>query len=150
MSIDKDIHQRKFRNEYQKGIVNLIFTHNWMTERLKAIFSKSDLTMQQFNILRILRGSAEPLSTLEIRERMLDKMSDTSRIVDRLILKGLARKVVCKKDKRLVDITITEKGRKTLGEMDKYDNDMDNLFCGLSETEARTLNKLLDKIRNSQ
>ncbi len=149
MSIDKDIRQRKFRNEYQKGIVNLIFTYNWMTERLKAILSKSDLTMQQFNILRILRGSTEPLSTLEIRERMLDRMSDTSRIVDRLVLKGLAKKVVCKEDKRLVDITISDKGRKVLEENDKHSKEMEALLGTLSETEARNLNRLLDKIRNS-
>jgi DNA-binding MarR family transcriptional regulator len=149
MSIDKDINQRKFRNEYQKGIVNIIFTYNWMTEKLKTLFERGDLTMQQFNIMRILRGSDRPLSTLEIRERMLDKMSDTSRIVDRLVVKGLAKKVVCKSDKRLVDVTITEKGKKVLDKLDKYEEEMDGLMSGISNAEAKTLNKLLDKIRNS-
>jgi DNA-binding MarR family transcriptional regulator len=149
MSIDKDIKQRSFKSEHQRAIVNLIFTYNWTTEQLKQIFEKQGLTMQQFNILRILRGSQLPLSTLEIRERMLDKMSDTSRIVDRLIIKGLAKKITCKADKRLVDVSITEKGKKVLQKIDLQENDMENIAQSLSENEAKTLNKLLDKIRQS-
>ncbi|HEX6181575.1 MAG TPA: MarR family transcriptional regulator, partial [Chitinophagaceae bacterium] len=79
MSIEKDISQRKFKTEFQKAMINLIFTHNWMMERMKMFFDQADLTPQQFNILRILRGAGQPLSTLQIRQRMLDKMSDTSR-----------------------------------------------------------------------
>jgi len=149
MSIDKDIKQRVFKSEYQRAIVNLIFTYNWTTEQLKQIFDKQGLTMQQFNILRILRGSDKPISTLQIRERMLDKMSDTSRIVDRLLLKGLAKKVVCKTDKRLVDVSITEKGKKILQKIDLQEDQMHNIVSSLSEKEAKTLNKLLDKIRKS-
>jgi DNA-binding MarR family transcriptional regulator len=149
MSIDKDIKQRTFRNEYQRAIINVIFTYNWTIERLKYILDKEDLTMQQFNILRILRGSQTPLSTLQIRDRMLDKMSDTSRIVDRLVLKTLAKKVVCKTDKRLVDVTISEKGRKILNKIDLQADLMDNLYNSLSIPEAKKLNKLLDKIRQS-
>lgn len=149
MSIDKDIKQGNFKSEYQKAIVNLIFTYNWTTEQLKNIFLEEDLTMQQFNILRILRGSQTALSTLQIRERMLDKMSDTSRIVDRIIIKGLVKKSICKTDKRLVDVTITSKGLKLLDKMDKKEDRMKAIFMSLSEAEAKTLNKLLDKIRQS-
>jgi len=149
MSIDKDIHQRSFKSEHQRAIINLIFTYNWTTEKLKQIFDKEDLTMQQFNILRILRGSETPLSTLQIRERMLDKMSDTSRIVDRLIIKGLAKKNVCNADKRLVDVSITDKGRKVLQKIGLQEDEMQNITGALSEKEAKTLNKLLDKIRHS-
>jgi DNA-binding MarR family transcriptional regulator len=149
MSIDKDINQRSFKSEHQKAVINLIFTYNWTTEQLKHIFDKEDLTMQQFNILRILRGSDTPLSTLQIRERMLDKMSDTSRIVDRLILKNLVKKNVCKADKRLVDVSITDKGRNVLQKIDQQEDDMQNIAGALSEKEAKTLNKLLDKIRHS-
>lgn len=149
MSIETDINQPSFKNEYQKIIVNLIYTYNWTTERLKRIFDKEDLTMQQFNILRILRGSPVPLSTLQIRERMLDKMSDTSRIVDRLIIKELVRKVTCKTDKRLVDVTITDKGKELLSKLDGYDADMESIASALTEEEAKTLNTLLDKIRHS-
>jgi DNA-binding MarR family transcriptional regulator len=149
MSIEKDINQRKFRNEHEKALVNLIFTYNWATERLKSFFEKGGLTMQQFNILRILRGSDKPLSTLEIRERMLDKMSDTSRMVDRLLLKELAKKTTCKTDKRLVDVVITDKGNKILEKLDKYQYELDKLFGNITDAEAKTLNKILDKIRNS-
>ena len=149
MSIDKDINQTNFKSEYQKAIVNLIFTYNWTTEQLKNIFNVEGLTLQQFNILRILRGSQTALSTLQIRDRMLDKMSDTSRIVDRMIIKGFAKKAICKIDKRLVDVTITAKGLKLLEKMEKQEDKMEAIFQNLSGTEAKTLNKLLDKIRQS-
>ena len=149
MSIDKDINQRTFRNEYQKGIINLIYTYNWMNEKMKSVFDKEGITGQQYNILRILRGAGKPISTLQIRERMLDKMSDTSRIVDRLVLKGLAQKITCKNDKRLVDVSISAKGKKLLEKIDLYEKDMDAILGNLSDTEARILNTLLDKIRQS-
>ena len=149
MSIEEDISQPKFRNEFQKGVINLIYTYNWMNEKMKVLFDKEKITAQQFNILRILRGAGKPLSTLQIRQRMLDKMSDTSRIVDRLILKGLVKKTVCPEDKRLVDVSITDKGMNLLEKMDKYENDMDAVFGNLSIAEAKTLNNLLDKIRST-
>ena len=151
MGIDKDIQQAKFRNPRQKAGINLIYTIAWMRDKTKAIFDSEDITPQQFNILRILRGSfPEPLSTLQIRERMLEKMSDTSRIVDRLVVKGFVKKVVCSQDKRLVDITITDKGKKILEKLDKHEAEFDSVIGSISATEAKTLNKLLDKIRNSK
>ena len=150
MSLEKDINQPKFRNEQQKGVLNIMFTYNWIVERIKAMLDKEDITPQQFNILRILRGShPQPLSTLQIRERMLDKMSDTSRIVDRLILKNLVSKKICAGDKRLVDVTITDKGRRLLEKLDKRNDEMDEIIKELSNSELKTLNKLLDKIRKS-
>jgi len=98
MGIEKDIQQTNFRNEFQKMSINIIYTANWLNEKMGQILSTEDITQQQYNILRILRGSECPLSTLKIRERMLDKMSDTSRIVDRLIVKGLVEKTACIKD----------------------------------------------------
>ena len=149
MSLEKDISQRTFRNEYQKGVINLIYTYNWLNEKMKSFFDKEDITGQQFNILRILRGAGIPISTLQIRERMLDKMSDTSRIVDRLVLKGLAKKNVCKNDKRLVDVSITIKGKNLLEKIDKREHEMDAVFSNLSQAEGKILNNLLDKIRQS-
>ena len=149
MGIEKDIQQMKFRNEYQKAVINLIYTSNWMRERTAGILEEEDITPQQFNILRILRGShPKPLSTLQIRERMLDKMSDTSRIVDRLIAKGLVKKNTCKEDRRLVDVCIAEKGLKMLERLDRRQDEMDGILSNLSEKEATTLSGLLDKIRN--
>jgi len=149
MGIQEDINQSKFRNEHQKAGINLIYTFNWMTEQMKNLFEKHGLTSQQFNILRILRGAGQPLSTLQIRQRMLDKMSDTSRIVDRLILKGLVKKVTSKIDKRLVDVSITDKGKKLLTKLDSHEEEMDAVLSNLTENDAKTLNKLLDKIRQS-
>ena len=149
MGIDKDIHQNKFRNERHKAMINLLFTYGWTIEQLKQFVSEQGITHQQFNILRILRGNhPTPLSTLTIRERMIDKMSDTSRIVDRLLSKGLVRKVICRKDRRLVDITITDRGLKLLDKLDHKQDDMDGIFSNLSDKEATTLSKLLDKIRS--
>lgn len=149
MSIEEDISQTKFRNEFQKSAINLIYTYNWMNEKMKAVFDKEKITGQQFNILRILRGAGKPISTLQIRQRMLDKMSDTSRIVDRLIVKGLVKKNTCPEDKRLVDVSITDKGKKLLEKMEVYDSEMDAIFGNLNTSEAKTLNTLLDKIRSS-
>ena len=148
MALEKEINQRKFRNDYQKSAINIIYTYNWITEKMNKIFDESGITSQQFNILRILRGAATPLSTLQIRQRMLDKMSDTSRIVDRLLLKGLVKKNTCKMDRRLVDVIITEKGKKLLEKIDQYNDQMDGIMKNLSEEDAKTLNELLDKIRN--
>jgi DNA-binding MarR family transcriptional regulator len=150
MGIEKEIQTQNFRNEFQKVGVNIIFTANWFTERFKQILDDYDITNQQFNILRILRGSKRPLSTLQIRDRMLDKMSDTSRIVDRLVKKELVEKAVCEADKRLVDIRITDKGMALLLELDNRNEDTDKLLSGLDEQEAKQLNHLLDKLRDIQ
>ncbi len=147
MSLEKEIYQQSFRSERHKAIVNIIYTFNWLRDRMQEQFTCHDLTMQQYNILRILRGAQEPISTLQIRERMLDKMSDTSRIVDRLIVKELVEKKICARDKRLVDVFITEKGKALLKEMDKYDSRMDDLVGTITEEDAARLNSLLDAIR---
>ena len=151
MGIDKDIQQAKFRNVYQKAAINLIYTVGWMRERTRTMFEAEDITPQQFNILRILRGSfPQPLSTLQIRERMLEKMSDTSRIVDRLITKGLVKKITCKNDRRLVDVIITDKGKKLLERLDLKQDQMDSVLGNLSEQDAAILSDLLDKIRDGR
>ena len=148
MGIEKDIQQTNFRNEFQKMGINIIYTANWLNEKIGQILSTEDITQQQYNILRILRGSDTPLSTFKIRERMLDKMSDTSRIVDRLIVKGLVEKSACLKDKRLVDITLTKKGFILLEKLDDLNHQIDSLLKGVSEKEAHTLNQILDKLRD--
>jgi len=148
MSIENDIHQTKFNSEYHKMNVNIIYTYNWIMEQSKRFFEKADLTPQQFN-LRILRGAAKPMSTLQIRQRMLDKMSDTSRIVDRLIKKELVQKIVCQTDRRLVDVTITEKGLNLLNMLDQATHELDSNLSSLSLEEAEKMNLLLDKLRRS-
>jgi DNA-binding MarR family transcriptional regulator len=149
MGLEKDINQRNFRNDWQKAMINLTYTHNWMNEKFKLLLDRFELTTQQFNILRILRGAGEPLSTLQIRSRMLDKMSDTSRIVDRLVIKGFVQKTVCEQDKRLVDIVIAPQGLEVLKQLDGLNEDVDGIISGLSIEEAKQLNNLLDKMRDA-
>jgi DNA-binding MarR family transcriptional regulator len=147
MGIEQDIQQASFRNEFQKMGINLLFTANWLNEQIGKMLAEEGVTQQQYNILRILRGSATPLSTLKIRERMLDKMSDTSRIVDRLIAKELVLKNICEKDKRLVDITLSPKGLQLVDQLDQFNDRIDALLKGINESEAATMNQILDKIR---
>jgi DNA-binding MarR family transcriptional regulator len=149
MGIEQDIQQPNFRNEFQKMGINLLFTANWLNEQIGKILSEEGITQQQYNILRILRGSATPLSTLKIRERMLDKMSDTSRIVDRLIAKELVLKNTCEKDKRLVDITLSPKGLDLVDQLDQFNDRIDALLKGINASEAATMNQILDKIRTA-
>ncbi len=152
MGIEKDINQVKFKSAKQKAMLNVLFSYGWITEKIKQLLAPEDITPQQYNILRILRGSyPKPLSTLQIRERMLDRMSDTSRIVDRLVSKELVKKVVCSKDKRLVDVTVSERGQKLLTKLDAEANQMDKaIMNNLTETEAETISKLLDKLRDGK
>ena len=149
MGIEKDIQQTNFRNEFQKMGINIIYTANWLNEKMGQILATEDITQQQYNILRILRGSDAPLSTLKIRERMLDKMSDTSRIVDRLIVKGLVEKTACIKDKRLVDITVSKKGLQLLEKLDSLNDHIDAVLKGVNEKEAQAMNQILDKLREN-
>ena len=147
MGIEKDIQQSCFRNEFQKMGINIIYTANWLNEKIAGILSQEDITQQQYNILRILRGADKPLSTLQIRARMLDKMSDTSRIVDRLVAKELVEKNTCPTDKRLVDVVLSKKGFVILEKLDQLNHHLDALMKGISEKDAITMNQLLDQLR---
>lgn len=150
MGIQEEIKQKGFRSSFQKAFINIIYTNNWLQEQVRSMLSGEGLTNQQFNVLRILRGShPEPLSTLQIRERMLDKMSDTSRIVDRLMKKDFVTKITCPTDKRLVDVCITDLGLEKLAQIDKKEVLIDQSLHNLSPEEAETLSQLLDKIRRS-
>jgi DNA-binding MarR family transcriptional regulator len=149
MGIEQDIQHTNFRNEHQKLGINIMYTANWLNEKIAGILSQEDITQQQYNILRILRGADKPLSTLQIRARMLDKMSDTSRIVDRLVSKELVEKNTCPTDKRLVDVVISKKGYTVLEKLDQLNHHLDSLMKGISEKEADIMNQLLDQLREA-
>lgn len=150
MALENEIGQRTFRNEHQKAILNIFYTNNYLVTSMNDIFKKYGITRQQFNVLRILRGQYPKHASVNlIRERMLDKMSDASRIVERLRVKELIHRKECKDDKRTVEITISSRGLELLDRMDKEVNDSDNLAANLSMEEARMLNKLLDKVRDT-
>jgi DNA-binding MarR family transcriptional regulator len=147
MKIEEAI-QGKFRNERHKLGVNLIYTSNWYMDKLDCIFKTEDITHQQFNILRILRGAyPKPVSVKYIRERMLDKMSDVSRIVEKLREKGYLSRLECPNDRRNVDITITEQGLAELQKLDTLIEPLERLFDVFSPLEITMFNELLDKMR---
>lgn len=149
MQLDKEI-KSKFENEYQKVVVNVIYTYGWVTSILKKRLEKYAITLQQFNILRILRGQYPNPATINLlKERMLDKMSDTSRIVDRLVQKGLVTRAVSRRDRRAVDIIISEQGLELLKHLDPDITPDALLMENLTENEARQLNELLDKLRGT-
>lgn len=149
MKIEDAIKQTKpFRNNRHKAMVNLIYTHNFIVDQLRSKIKPFGITMQQYNVLRVLRGAGEPISTSVIRERLLDKMADTSRMVNRLHQKGLVTRNECEHDKRLVDISLTEAGYSLLEQLDILNSDMDKIVGSITEEEATTLSNLLDKIRS--
>ncbi len=148
MKIENEILQTSFKSEHHKLLINIIFTNNFLSAKNKCFFDEKDITAQQYNILRILRGSQQGLSTLQIRERMLDKMSDTSRLVDRLCIKALVMKDAHKTDRRLVSITITAKGLQLLKQMDDDEEKLISVMYGVTQKEAIQLNNLLDKLRD--
>lgn len=150
MSIEKDIQQLAFKSPYSKAIINIIYTNNWLQSLQVEIFKPFDLSLQQYNVLRILRGQyPNPITVIAIIERMLDKMSNASRLVDKLLAKELVIRRLCPNDRRAVDVLITEKGMKLLAEIDLLQDAWEEKLHGLSENEALQLSELLDKMRKS-
>lgn len=148
MEIEKEIQITKFANEYHKLAVNLIFSSNWLTGFLEKRANEEGITLHQFNALRILRGSfPEPCTNSMIKARMLDKKSDVSRIVDRLVAKELVHRCKSDCDGRAVALTITEKGLEILKNLEQTMLLNDILPQHLSEAECQRLNELLDKLR---
>ena len=148
MEIEKEIYSNKFENNHQKAIVNLIYTYSWITNLLRQELNKYKITLQQYNILRILRGQHPNPATINLlKERMLDKMSDASRIVDRLVQKELVIRFINTKDRRAVDILITKKGLDLLLKLDVEMSSKKILDKNISNAEAGALSELLDKMR---
>ena len=148
MKLEEEIKQSKFRNEYHKLAVNVIYTYSWLSKLQSQLFIVYHITSNQYNILRILRGQhPKPASINLLRERMLDKMPDASRLVERLRVKGLVKRDLSSHDRRSVDVIISEKGLKLLSEIDKLNKKSDAIFKNLSSGEAKIINDLLDKLR---
>ena len=132
-----------------KLAVNILYTGNWMHFSLNKALKPFGLTVQQYNVLRILRGQyPKPCTVNLIVDRMLDKSSNASRIVERLVAKGLAERKQCEKDRRAVDVVITQNGLDLLEQSDVKIEDVQHTYEVLTDDEARTLNELLDKLRD--
>jgi DNA-binding MarR family transcriptional regulator len=148
MRIDEEIQSSKFEDNYHKVVINITYTYGWLSNLMRCQFEKYNLTQQQFNVLRILRGQyPKPATVNLLKERMVDKMSDASRIVDRLVQKGLVSRCTNRRDRRSVDIQISDKGMDILTQMDVEFKTSDFLKNNLSEEEAGILSDLLDKLR---
>lgn len=148
MSIELEIKQSQFRNDRQRALINIIYTHNYLINQLNVVFKKHKITRQQYNVLRIIRGAhPEPVTINDIKERMLDKMSDASRIVDRLKAKELIVRTQSEYDRRSVEVRISKEGLRFLEITDPEVEQFDLLFKNLEYKEVETLNHLLDKIR---
>ena len=148
MELEKEIHSKNFEDNYHKAVINVSYTYNWISNILRNRLEKHNITQQQFNILRILRGQLPNPSTVNLlKERMVDKMCDASRMVDRLVQKELVSRCTNSKDRRAVDIYISEEGLKVLSIIDKEMKIGDILRHNISEEEAGVLSNLLDKLR---
>ena len=149
MNLEQEIKQKAFRSEQSKLIVNLIYTYNQLKSRIATVLKNEGVTMQQYNVLRIVNGSGEEgITTSEIRERMLDKMSDASRMVDRLESLELLLKQRDRDDRRVLHVFLTEKGQALVQRLMQQDT-IDQLASGVKEESAQQLNKLLDSFRAS-
>ena len=149
MNLEKEIKQKAFRSEQSKLIVNLIYTYNQLKSRIATVLKNEGVTMQQYNVVRIVNGSGEEgITTSEIRERMLDKMSDASRMVDRLESMELLLKQRDRDDRRVLHVFLTEKGQALVQRLMQQDT-IDQLASGVKEESAQQLNKLLDSFRAS-
>lgn len=148
MKIEDEIKQPVFKDAFQKGLINLVYTAGWVQQRNSSQFKEFGITLPQFNILRILRGQHPKPATVNLLiERMLDKTSNASRIVDKLEAKKLVTRTVCPSNRRAVDICITDSGLELLQEIDKV-LEREPLLHKLTEAEVSQLSDLLDKIRD--
>ena len=149
MTIEEAIKQSKFQDEFEKADINIMFTANWMNSQFHQRLKPYGISQQQFNILRILRGQkGHPAPLKLITERMMDKMSNTSRLVDKMFKKGLLERKICDDNRRQVEIILTDAGLRACNEISELVESARKHDVKLTEEEARELNRLLDKRRS--
>ncbi len=148
MSIEQDIKQEKFSSEYDKAAVNILFTSSWLSNVNASRLKPHEVTPEQFNVLRILRGShPKAMMLADITSRMIDKSSNCTRLVEKLRQKNLVKREICEGNRRQVDISITEKGLAVLKKIDQEESEWFATLKNISKTEAQELNRILDKLR---
>lgn len=144
-----EIIQSKFKTSQQKAIINVRYTSNFIGQYHNNYMAQFDLSMAQFNILRILRGAKQPLSVNAVKERMLERSPNTTRLMDKLIEKGFLERVRCDSDRRVVYVSITECGLALLAKIDVDMDDATVFSKNLSDDESEELSRLLDKLRGT-
>ena len=148
MKLEDAIKQTAFKSEEERLVINLVYTSGWLSSEQNRFFKRFHISTQQYNVLRILRGQyPNPASVGLIQERMLDKMSNASRLIEKLKQKKLIKRSECSKDRRQVDVLVTQEGLLLLEEIDKLSDEMNGICDTLNLNEKKTLNKLLDKLR---
>jgi DNA-binding MarR family transcriptional regulator len=149
MRIEDEIQQKKFQNVYQKAHINILFTASWLNQSAMQSLRPYNISWQQFNILRILRGmNPDPATVKLLTERMIDKMSNASRLVEKLKQKGLVERNHCSEDRRRVNVVLTDEGLQLVNAASKsVDEEVSQVWDRLSDEEAQNLNKILDKLR---
>ncbi|WP_242085432.1 MarR family winged helix-turn-helix transcriptional regulator [Aestuariivivens sediminis] len=149
MNIEKRILTNANLPVSKKVVVNLLFSYGIINGKLNDVLKPHDISIQQFNVLRILRGQkGKPATLSSIQERMINKMSNTTRLIDKLIIKGYVGKEINKNNKRKIDVTITKEGLNFLNDIDiLIDSTEQNIVKTLSNDEAQELIRLLGKIR---
>lgn len=146
--IEEAIQQKEFKDQFNKAVVNLIYTHSYLVSSQSELFKSYNLSPEQFNVLRILRGqNGAAISVSSIQDRMLNKMSNASRLVEKLKIKELVKRSECPADRRQVDVLITDAGLELLKKLEEEVIAANIRFINLSESEAIQLNELLDKLR---
>jgi DNA-binding MarR family transcriptional regulator len=148
VKIEEEIKQKHFHTAREKALINLIFTHNWLQNNFRSLFKAKDITIQQYNVLRILRGKhPDFVNPNYVKEVMLDKNPDLTRLCDRLVSSGLITRCVDPENKRKVNLRITDQGLKLLQEFDPLMEKLNQTMVHLSEEESSHLSDLLDKLR---
>jgi DNA-binding MarR family transcriptional regulator len=147
-TIEEEIKQKKFTSETQKLVINILFTSSWLSLSSNQMLKLHQLSQEQFNVMRILRGQHPNACSIQtIVDRMIDRSSNASRIVEKLRLKDFATRKECPTDRRLVDVLITQKGLDLLSILDKKIEEWENNFSNINQEEAKELNRILDKLR---
>lgn len=148
MKIEDAIKQKTFESPQVRAWMDLVYTYNHSTDRINRVFKQFEITQQQFNVLRILRGRCgEPASCGEVKDVMLYKNPDLTRLSDRLVKKGLIRRTVNEQNRREIELTITEKGLELLDKIDPEIKKNNRFLYNLSDTEAQQLSLFLEKLR---
>jgi DNA-binding MarR family transcriptional regulator len=148
MKIEQELQIQRFHSEEQKAQLNVLFTASWLKSRINQWLKDFDLTHEQFNVMRIIRGFKQrPICVRDISERMIDRSSNTTRILDKLEAKGLVYRTPSELDRREMEVHLTESGKSLLLTIDRKFVESGMRFSSLNETEAQLLSALLDKMR---
>lgn len=149
-TIEELIVTKPMKDPYMRAYINIMYTGVWLQQNVSQVLKPFDITEPQYNVLRILRGQeGKPMNLYEIQNRMIQKMSNVSRLIDKLLAKGLVERNECEGNRRRVDIVIKETGIKLLEDVEEpLAKMLSQIRENLTEDEAKTIGNLLDKLRN--